>query len=117
MYAIQEAIKRARTMDEVDRLHQLLSSGQFAGFAVQWQQQLRLQQQQNQQQRQQEQQQQLLQQQQSQPEQQAEEAQPVEENQPRYGRVSMSRVMAGHLYHQVSQIANSAEEALLTAFP
>ncbi|THD28131.1 U2 small nuclear ribonucleoprotein A [Fasciola hepatica] len=58
LYAIQEAIKRARTMDEVDRLHQLLSSGQFAGFAIQWQQQLRLQQQQNQQQRQQQQEQQ-----------------------------------------------------------
>ncbi|CAH8826323.1 unnamed protein product [Trichobilharzia szidati] len=46
LFAIQEAIKRARTMDEVERLHQLLSSGQFAGFAVQWQKQLRQQQQQ-----------------------------------------------------------------------
>ncbi|CAH8431921.1 unnamed protein product [Schistosoma turkestanicum] len=46
LYAIQEAIKRARTMDEVERLHQLLSSGQFAGFAAQWQKQLRQQQQQ-----------------------------------------------------------------------
>ncbi|CAL8105948.1 unnamed protein product [Calicophoron daubneyi] len=60
LFAIQEAIKRARTMDEVERLHQLLSSGQFAGFAAQWQQQLRQQQVQQQQQRQQ-QQQQLLQ--------------------------------------------------------
>ncbi|KAA3671378.1 U2 small nuclear ribonucleoprotein A' [Paragonimus westermani] len=50
LFAIQEAIKRARTVDEVDRLHQLLSSGQFAGFAAQWQQQLRQQQQQQQQQ-------------------------------------------------------------------
>lgn len=33
-------------MDEVERLHQLLSSGQFAGFAAQWQKQLRQQQQQ-----------------------------------------------------------------------
>lgn len=46
LFAIQEAIKRARTMDEVERLHQLLSSGQFAGFATQWQRQLRQQQQQ-----------------------------------------------------------------------
>ncbi|CAH8482110.1 unnamed protein product [Schistosoma bovis] len=46
LFAIQEAIKRARTMDEVERLHQLLSSGQFAGFAAQWQKQLRQQQQQ-----------------------------------------------------------------------
>ncbi|VDQ04918.1 unnamed protein product [Trichobilharzia regenti] len=51
LFAIQEAIKRARTMDEVERLHQLLSSGQFAGFAVQWQKQLRQQQQQQQQQK------------------------------------------------------------------
>ncbi|TGZ47680.1 hypothetical protein CRM22_011031 [Opisthorchis felineus] len=55
LFAIQEAIKRAKSMDEVERLHQLLSSGQFAGFAAQWQQHLRQQQQQHQQQQQQQQ--------------------------------------------------------------
>ncbi|VDL92316.1 unnamed protein product [Schistocephalus solidus] len=36
LLAIQDAIKRAKTMDEVERLHQMLSSGQFAGFAAHW---------------------------------------------------------------------------------
>ncbi|KAM3183829.1 hypothetical protein ACTXT7_009577 [Hymenolepis weldensis] len=34
--AIQDAIKRAKTMDEVERLHHMLSSGQYAGFAAHW---------------------------------------------------------------------------------
>ncbi|KAM7536745.1 hypothetical protein Aperf_G00000080964 [Anoplocephala perfoliata] len=36
LMAIQDAIKKARTMDEVERLHQMLNSGQFAGFAAHW---------------------------------------------------------------------------------
>ncbi|CDS36648.1 u2 small nuclear ribonucleoprotein A' [Echinococcus multilocularis] len=36
LLAIQDAIKKAKTMDEVERLHQMLSSGQFAGFAAHW---------------------------------------------------------------------------------
>ncbi|CAH8508933.1 unnamed protein product [Dicrocoelium dendriticum] len=58
LFAIQEAIKRAKSMEEVERLHHLLSTGQSAGFAAYWQQQLRLQQQQKQLQLQQQQQQQ-----------------------------------------------------------
>ncbi|VDD80106.1 unnamed protein product [Mesocestoides corti] len=36
LLAVQDAIKKAKTMDEVERLHQMLSSGQFAGFAAHW---------------------------------------------------------------------------------
>ncbi len=36
LLAIQDAIKRAKTMDEVERLSQMLNSGQFAGFAAHW---------------------------------------------------------------------------------
>ncbi|VDO03394.1 unnamed protein product [Rodentolepis nana] len=44
--AIQDAIKRAKTMDEVERLHHMLSSGQYAGFAAHWHKQQQSQQQQ-----------------------------------------------------------------------
>ncbi|KAA3674606.1 uncharacterized protein DEA37_0000916 [Paragonimus westermani] len=79
LFAIQEAIKRARTVDEVDRLHQLLSSGQFAGFAAQWQQQLRQQQQQHSQQMQQQQSEQVQQQQFQQVQQQQQLQQPLQQ--------------------------------------
>lgn len=35
LFAIRESIKRARTLEEVERLNQLLSTGNFAGFAQQ----------------------------------------------------------------------------------